>query len=67
MLNKIVGKNNFEIILVMPKNVKSYINHLTKRFLEDPENYGRIECMLTLDRDREMIGLNDFFQGLYYW
>lgn len=48
------------IILVKPKNQKSWLNNLTKRFESDPMNYGRIGPLKKLDKINENAGLNDY-------
>jgi dephospho-CoA kinase len=61
MLKEIIGNNEFNIIINIPNNMKTYINHLTNRFIESPENYGRIGSMAILDNKKK--GLNDYYEN----
>jgi guanylate kinase len=61
MIHNIVGKSEFRIIFVKPKNIKSYTNNLINRFVDDPANYGRIGRLGNADSDGK--GLNDYIKN----
>ena len=63
IFNEIVGKQPFSIILVKPKNINSYINNITNRFIEDPANYGLIGRLQYEDTLNNKIGLNDYIKN----
>jgi len=63
MINNIVGKSEFRIIVVRPKNIKSYTNNLINRFVDDPANYGRIGRLENADIEINRKGLNDYIKN----
>lgn len=61
MLRDMLGKNHeFTFIYIIPKNKKTYNNRFIKRFLEDPDNYGRLGRLRKLDLEHKSIGIKDF-------
>ena len=51
------------MILAKPKSKKSYIEHLTNRFVGDPANYGRLGILANLDNNNNRMGLNDYIKN----
>lgn len=63
MINKIVGKNKYTIILTKPRNKSSYVKHLISRFVNNPANYGRIGILEVIDNRNGRIALNDYIRN----
>jgi len=63
MIKEIFGKSDFRIIVVKPKNIKSYTNNLINRFIDDPTNYGRIGRLQIADNKIDNKGLNDYIKN----
>jgi len=63
MINKIVGESEFRIIIVKPKNIKTYTNYLINRFEDEPWIYGRIKRLQIADNEIKRKGLNDYIKN----
>lgn len=57
ILNEFILKNifsnnqNFKLYFIKPKNKKIYTDRFIKRFIDDPENYGRLGRLRKLDKN----------------
>jgi hypothetical protein len=63
LINDIIGKKEFDIILVKPSNKKIWKEHIIKRFIDDPANYGRIGWIRKYDEEINKAGLNDYIKN----
>jgi hypothetical protein len=64
LIKEIYGnESKFQIIVVKPKNVKSYIKNLKSRFESDPANYGRLGFLENSDISNGKQGLNDYIKN----
>lgn len=57
MINKIID-NKCKFVFVAPIDEKTYLYNLTDRFVESPDNYGRINFIAIKDTNKD--GLNDY-------
>lgn len=53
MIKDILGHYRYKFLFVKPKDEKIYLQNLTDRFVESPDNYGRIGFIGIKDKDKE--------------
>jgi hypothetical protein len=63
LIGEIADNKKFDIILVKPKNKKTYTKNIINRFIEDPTNYGRIGWMKTNNELNKKKGLHDYIKN----
>lgn len=64
MIKELFGdEQNFNIIVVQPKNEKSYIKNIKLCFKNDPANYGRLGFLENADDKNNRQALNDYIKN----
>jgi hypothetical protein len=54
-------KDDYSMVFVQPKSLEIYIDRLKRRFVEDPDNYGRFGPLFVADKDK--VALIDFHKN----
>lgn len=63
IIRNIFGDDDFDVLLVKPKNKSTYKKRVTSRFEEDPANYGRLGRLANIDAKNNKQGLNDYIKN----
>lgn len=63
LIDEIADNKKFDIILVKPKDKKTYTKNIIKRFISDPMNYGKIGWIKTDDEQINGQGLDDYLKN----